>query len=133
MATILLAYSNLIFFTTHLSLVLQISGTLYAIYTNATLASNNSTWSTFVSLLWQILKTSTNTCLSIILYSSPNITLILLCSRSNFQLFKNSTKMFWWSIFHSILNKPPNPIMFAHAFSSFPKLVQGKMFSRFPL
>jgi hypothetical protein len=38
MATILLAYSNLIFFTTHPSLVLYVLSTLSIIYTNATLA-----------------------------------------------------------------------------------------------
>jgi hypothetical protein len=43
--------------------------------------------------------------------SSPNITLILLCLGSNFQLFKNSTKMLWRSVFHSISNRPTNPTL----------------------
>jgi formate dehydrogenase assembly factor FdhD len=47
----------------------------------------------FVSPIWQILKPSATTCLSIIFCFSLNITLILLCSKSNFELFKNSTKM----------------------------------------
>ncbi len=121
MATILLAYSDFIFFTTHPSLVLQVSRILSIIYANATLASNISTWSTSISLVWQILKTSTMTCLFIIIYLSPNITLILLCSGSNFQVFKNKTRMLWQGVFHSISNRPINLALFAQGFFFFSK------------
>jgi len=60
--------------------------------------------------------------------SSPNITLILLCLGSNFQLFKNSTKMLWRSVFHSISNRPIIQLLFPRFFFSFLKLVQSKMF-----
>jgi hypothetical protein len=47
--TILLTYFNLIFFMTHPPLVLYMSRTLFAISTNATLTSDISIWSNYVS------------------------------------------------------------------------------------
>jgi hypothetical protein len=62
-------------------------------FASATLASYAFTWFAFVFPIWKIFKTSTNKCLSIIYFFPPIMTLILLRLESNFQLFKNSTKM----------------------------------------
>jgi hypothetical protein len=83
-ATILLAYFDLIFFTTYLSLVLYVFGTLFAMSINVILAFDISTQIAYISFVWQIFKNYINRCLFIILCSSPNMTLILLCSESNF-------------------------------------------------
>ncbi len=97
--------------------------------TSVTMASDIFTQSTFALPLWKILKTSANKCLFIIFNSSTIKTLILLCSKSSFQLFKNSIKMLWWGVFHSTSNKPTKPTMFTHVLS-FPKFVQNKILFR---
>jgi hypothetical protein len=99
-------------------------------FSNATLAFDIFTWSTSISLVWQILKTFANKCLFIILYSFTIITLIMLCLESSFQLFKNSTRMLWWIVFHSTSNKPTKLVLFARVLSSSPKLVKSKIFFR---